>query len=83
MKQIASQQLWVCRAHKSPHLGLAALGTGNSAGLPVLRDPGLALPVTQVEVAWASHFPCLKVSLKCLKSPRLRKNTPMYFSEGL
>ena len=50
--------------------GVWATGTGSGAGLPVLRVPGLALTITQVYVTWASHFLCLKVSLK---SPRLEK----------
>lgn len=50
--------------------GVSATGTGSGTGLPVLRVPGLALTITQVYVTWASHFLCLKVSLK---SPRLEK----------
>ena len=52
------------------HEGVSAMGTGSSTGLPVLRVPGLPLTITQVYVTRASHFLCLKVSLK---SPRLEK----------
>ena len=51
-------------------VGVSAMDTGSSTGLPVLRVPGLALTTTQVNVIWASHCLCLKVSLK---SPRLEK----------
>lgn len=60
--------------HKSSSIWAHSMeDTGRSIGLPVLGVSGMAPPVTQVCVTWASHFPCLKVSLKSLIC-RLRGN---------
>ena len=62
LKATARLQPQVCRA-----LGLGGQQKHQECNdLQLLRALALALPVTQVCVTWASHFPCLKGSLTYL-----------------